>query len=97
MSAARAAVVYALQVRKHHARRTTIDSPNRASDIELALTRIKDAMQPLRSQIGKFPYGPQTTIAESNRQEIRDLSKALQRERVKLWKLQNGKRKKAAP
>jgi hypothetical protein len=92
METADAAIVYARQVRKHHARRTDINSPNRAADLDLALERLAGAMKPLRSEIGRFPYGPQTTIAEHNRQTIRDLSKAIQRERVKLWKMKNKRR-----
>ncbi len=93
MEVAEAAVIYAQQVRKHHARRTDVDSPHRLADLDLALSRIKESMKPLRSEIGRFPYGPQTTIAETNRQKIRDLSKALQRERVKIWKLKDKRTK----
>ena len=44
-------------------------------------------MKPLRSEIGRFPYGPQTDEAEANRERIRQASDALQRERRKLWKM----------
>jgi len=89
MEAADAAVLYAQQVRKHHARRTAIASPNRKHDLDLAIQRLKEAMAPLRTEIGRFPYGPQTPLAEANRQKIRDASKAIQRERVKLWKMKH--------
>lgn len=89
MEAADAAVLYAQQVRKHHARRTAIASPNRKHDLDLAIQRLKEAMAPLRTEIGRFPYGPQTPLAEENRQKIRDASKAIQRERVKLWKMKH--------
>lgn len=84
-----AAVAFAQQVRKFHRRRTARKVEQRARDIELALQRLKDAMKPLRSEIGRFPYGPQTTIAEQNRERIRDASAALQRERRKLWKMKS--------
>lgn len=70
-----------------HAKRTGKDSPQRKADIELALERLKEAMKPLKSEIGKFPYGPQTDQAEANRQIIRDASAAIQAQRRKLWKL----------
>lgn len=84
---AAAAVDNADRVRKFHARRTETDSPQRAEDIDIALARLKDAMRPLRSQIGQFPYGPQTDEAEVNRERIREASQAIQTERRKLWKM----------
>jgi hypothetical protein len=53
-------------------------------------------MKPLRSQIGKFQYGPQTTVAEENREAMRLASEAIQRERRKLWKLSATRRKKGS-
>lgn len=88
IEAADAAVAFAQQVRKFHARRSDKKrSTQRAADIELALERLKDAMGPLRSEIGRFPYGPQTGQAERNRDRIRKASAALQTERRKLWKM----------
>lgn len=84
---ASAAVTFAQQVRKFHRRRTARKSERRSADIEAALARLRDAMVPLRSEIGRFPYGPQTPTAEANRERIRDASAALQRERRKLWKM----------
>lgn len=80
-------MIFAQQVRKRHARRTDVRSPARAEDIETALARLKIAMKPLRSAIGSFTYGPQTSIAEENRQTIREASLALQRESRKLHKM----------
>ena len=85
---AEAAVVFAQAVRSTHRRRSNKTSSQRQSDIRLALERIREAMAPLRSEIGKFPYGPQTDVAEKNRQSIRNASFALQRERRKLFKMQ---------
>lgn len=84
---AEAAVAYAQQVRRYHARRTDRRSGQRAADISLALERLKEAMEPLRSEIGRFPYGPATATADRNRQAIRDASAAVQAERRKLWKM----------
>lgn len=82
-----AACQYAQQVRRYHRRRSGRTSRQRETEINLALTRLKEAMAPLRSHIGKFPYGPQTTVADENRQLIRDTSAAIQAERRKLWKM----------
>jgi hypothetical protein len=87
LEAAERAVAYAQQVRTYHRRRTERRSTQRAADIEVALKRIKEAMRPLKSHIGRFPYGPQTTTAEANRAAIYAASLALQRERRKLWKM----------
>lgn len=86
---AEAAVAFAQQVRRYHRRRTQRDAKQRSTDVNLALERLKEAMGPLRSEIGRFPYGPQTTQAERNRQKIRDTSDAIQRERRKLWKMRS--------
>lgn len=87
LDTADAAVAYALQVRKFHARRSERDSKQRIADIEMALKRLRSAMKPLKSMMGKFQYGPQNPIAEANRQAIRERSAAIKRERMKLWKM----------
>lgn len=84
-----ASVVFALLVRRRHRRRTSRTSNQRQADIELALARLKEAMAPLKSEIGRFPYGPSTAIAEANREAIREASQAIQRERRKLFKMKN--------
>jgi hypothetical protein len=91
------AVTFAQLVRKRHARKTELRSKQRRSDIQLALDRIHEAMAPIKSEIGRFPYGATNPIAEAKRDEIRAASLALQRERRKLWKMLNPtpKRKKA--
>jgi hypothetical protein len=94
IEAADAAVSFAQQVRRFHARRSDKTSAQRSADIALALERLRTAMLPLRSEIGRFPYGPQTTLAEKNRQTIRDASDSIQRERRKLWKMQTKPAKK---
>lgn len=81
------AVAHAKDVRVSHRRRSVKTDRQRLHDLTLAFERVKDAMLPLRSEIGKFPYGPQTDQAEENRKTIREASAALQRERRKLWKM----------
>jgi len=87
IEAARAAVDYAQNVRRFHRRRSPRASKQRVHDVNLALKRLADAMRPLRSEIGRFPYGPQTDIAEQNRQVIREAAADIKRERIKLWKM----------
>lgn len=85
---AEAAVQFAIQVRKYHRRRTDKKaSKQRHADIESALARLKAAMAPLRSEIGRFTYGPQTDAAEGNREAIRQASAAIQSQRRQLWKM----------
>lgn len=96
IDAADAAVAFAAQVRRYHRRRTDPRSEQRAQDIARAQERLHEAMKPLKSEIGRFVHGPQTQAAEKNRQAIRDASIAIQKERRKLWKLQNPTRKRAA-
>lgn len=81
------AVAHAQDVRVSHRRRSAKTDRQRQHDLTLAFERVKEAMLPLRSEIGKFPYGPQTDQAEENRETIRQASAALQRERRKLWKM----------
>lgn len=87
IEAADAAIAYAQQVRSYHRRRTTKESKQRTTDIALALERLREAMKPLRTHIGRFPLGPQTGAAEANRELIRGASLAIQSERRKLWKM----------
>lgn len=82
-----AAVDLAKATRKVHARRTRKGSKQREDDIRNARERLKAAMKPLRSEIARFPYGPQTDQAEENRRTIRDASLAIQAERRQLWKM----------
>lgn len=96
IEAADAAVAFAAQVRRYHRRRTDPRSEQRRDDIARARERLREAMKPLKSEIGRFAYGPQTTLAEANRQAILKASDAIQRERRKLWKMQQTADRKAA-
>lgn len=91
IEAAEAAVAFAVQVRKFHRRRST-SAKQRADDIKRARARLSAAMKPLRSESGRFIYGPQTSIAEANREKIRQASAAIQRERRKLTKMAHAKK-----
>jgi hypothetical protein len=87
LDAAQAAVMNAQRVREFHRRRTEKTSKQRLQDIDLALTRLREAMKPLKSMLGTFQYGPATQAAELNREAVREASAAIQRERRKLWKM----------
>lgn len=91
MAEAKAAVLHAQRVRRTHRRRTAKKAEQRIADIDMARERLFEAMQPLRSEIGRFRYGPQTVTAEANRDAIRAASAAIQRERRKLWKMRRTK------
>ncbi len=87
LDTAAAAVAFAQQMRRWHARRTDKQSEQRQDDIEKALERLRDAMTPLKSEIGRFHYGPQTTAAARSREAVLAHSDAIKRERMKLWKM----------
>lgn len=79
----------AQEVREYHRKRTVRADQQRRDDINLALERIKAAMTPLRSEIGRFHKQPTSDIVLDRQRKIREASKALQRERRKLWKMLN--------
>lgn len=87
IESAERAIENAQRVRRYHRRRTERNSLQRKTDIEVALERLREAMKPLRSEIGRFAYGPATETAENNRAVIRARSAAIQSERRKLWKM----------
>lgn len=87
LESAAAAVENAQGVRRYHRRRTDKRSSQRQQDIEVALERIRDAMKPLRSFLGRFSYGPQTVAMHEKRRRVSEASLALQAERRKLWKM----------
>lgn len=84
---AAAAVAFAQLVRKRHAQKTTPGTRQRNADIRTATKRLHEAMAPLKSEIGRFPYGAVNATAEAKRTEIREASLAIQKERRKLWKM----------
>lgn len=93
---AEAAVRHAVNVRKHHRRRSSREDPQRAADIEMALERLRAAMVPLRSAIGRFPSEEPTEAIESRQAIVRALSANIQGQRRRLWKMQVRPEKEAA-
>jgi hypothetical protein len=94
--AAEAAVRHAVNVRKHHRRRSDRRDPQRAEDIKMALDLLRDAMVPLRSAIGRFPSEPPTSAVEEKQAIVRALSANIQGQRRRLWKMQVRPEKEAA-
>lgn len=85
---AHAAVVFAHQTRKHYRRRPDRNKRDREKDIQKALDRIRRAMAPIRSEIGRFAHQPCDVEGLIRREKIRKASQDLQRERRKLFKMQ---------
>lgn len=83
------AVQAAQEVRAFHRKRSARDDQQRQDDLTLALDRVKMAMKPLRSEIGRFPKQPPSATILARQSRIREASLALQRERRKLWKMLN--------
>jgi hypothetical protein len=87
------AVKNAQEVRAYHRKRTDRHDRQRQNDIRLAAERVKAAMKPLRSEIGKFARQLPTRDTIERQERIRAASLALQRERRKLWKMIDPERK----
>lgn len=82
-----AAVRHAKDVRKYHARRTKRGSTQREMDLTEALSRLKEAMTPLRSYLGSVPSREESHARSNITQNVLDASQAIQSERRKLWKM----------
>jgi hypothetical protein len=83
------AVKNAQEVRVFHRKRSERTDRQRVNDLKMAEARVKAAMRPLRSAIGKFPHEPQTQNNIDRQERIRAASARLQSERRKLWKMLN--------
>lgn len=81
--AGQVAVDYAISVRTYHAKRTRRGSQQREEDIKIALDRLRSAMKPIRSEIASWPF--RAVVKE--RESVESMSKSIQRERRKLWKM----------
>jgi DNA-binding NtrC family response regulator len=81
------AVQSAQETRRYHRKRSEKGDPQREADLGMAMERVRAAMKPLRSEIGRFPKQPHTATVEARQNKIRAASRALQSERRKLWKM----------
>lgn len=86
---ARAAVRHAQDTRNLHARRSKKGTPQREEDLKQARERIRLAMVPLKTFLGRAPFVRLTQEENELWQRATAASKALQRERMKVWKMQN--------
>jgi hypothetical protein len=91
LAQAASAVSYAQDVRSHHRKRTRRGNPQREADLQIALDRLRVVMDPLRSVIGRMQFEvPSKTLAKKY-EAVRTASQDVQRERRKLWKMQERK------
>ena len=81
------AIQNAQEVRRYHRKRSEKGDPQREADLDMAMERVRAAMKPLRSEIGRFPRQPRSANVETRQARIRAASRALQSERRKLWKM----------
>lgn len=85
---ARLAAQFSQDVRAYHRRRTEKNAEQRTKDLAEARERVRKAMFPLRSYLGRAPYLETTQARLDMQDRVRDASQALQKERRKLWKMQ---------
>lgn len=88
------AVRHAQDVRKNHARLTIKGSKQREDDLEIAAERVREAMKPIRSHLGRAPSDRSTDNREEILERVREASAALQKERRRIWKMRVRKDKK---
>ena len=93
---AEAAISYAQSVRRLHRRRTPRGSQQRETDLQLAMGRLRDAMRPVRTELGRLPFLPSSESTEQRQESLQEISKALQCERRKLWKMRERAKDEAA-
>ena len=77
----------ARECREFHRKRTEKGDRQREADLNMAMERVRAAMKPLRSEIGRFPSQSRTATVEARQNRIRAASRQLQSERRKLWKM----------
>lgn len=88
IEAAQAAIDYAQSVRKLHRRRSPRGAGQREYDLKLARNRLSKAMKPIRSELGRLPFKAQADDSEAIRTKLHEVSRSLQAERRKIWKMQ---------
>lgn len=89
LKAARAAIRLAEDARALHRKRTYRGSQQREADLSQATDRVKKAMLPIRSFLGRAPYMQPSAAHDELVERAREASKQLQKERRKCWKMQN--------
>jgi hypothetical protein len=84
---AEAAVRHAQMVRRFHARKSPRGSAQRQADLQEARERLRTAMKPLRSYLGRAAYKNATNYNADLHDRVRETSAAMQKERRKLHKM----------
>ena len=87
VEAARQAAKHANDTRANLRRRTPVASPPRERALADEIDRLHEAMAPIRSCIGHFPY---EDVGERDEQAIRKASADLKYERKQIRKMQRG-------
>lgn len=83
-----AACRHAETTRTFHARRSEKGSKQRHEDLHAARERLRLAMVPLRSYLGRMQYKSSTASMLELSNRVRMASGAIQAERRKIWKMQ---------
>ena len=86
---AHAAVRHAQDVRGYHARRSAKGSKQREEDLMGARERLRIAMEPLRSFLGRGAALTQTNSNIDLLDRVSQASQAIQGERRRIWKMQH--------
>jgi hypothetical protein len=94
---AEAAITLAQDTRQYHRKRSRVGAAQRHTDIDHANGQLRAAMKPIRSALGRTPYDPINATTRARHEELRAISRRLQAERRKLWKLRHGGDKKRGP
>lgn len=89
LKSAEAAIRHAKDVRAYHAKRTKRGSKQREQDLQSASDRLKSAMAPIRSYLGRAAYEMKTPLRSKHQVEAKRVSKKLQKERRSLWKMKD--------
>lgn len=87
IAAGEEAIAYAQRVRAYHRRRTSKSSPQRRTDVEVALDRLARAMRPIRSEQGRFMFLNPTEQRRRQQERLFNVSHRIAAERRKLLKL----------
>lgn len=91
-----AATEHARDTRAAYRKRVGRSDKQRLTDIGLALFKLKMAMKPVRAELARIPYQLREESdprLEEQRALLLDVSDAMQRERRKLWKMKQDRRK----
>lgn len=87
--AGESAVKGAQSARRKHARKTKRGDERRERDLKEAAENIQKAMKDLRPIIARMPWQTYSEARERTNDQVRRVSKAMQIERRKIWKMRS--------